>query len=142
MGNFSFTKEPKHCCNRDCFGGNREETEKALSSALEKYKAEYLTTTIMQYIPNKYNLIKMKSNTTLSMDADYESYTYEPLVQILQDKKPPCPIWIEWYQNKNGINPKQNTYPEFKVFIYLCDTENSSNKISACILCVYKHFRW
>ena len=117
MGNFSFTKEPKHCCNRDCFGGNREGTEKALSSALRKYRAEYLTATIMEYIGNKYTLIKMESNTTPSMDADYESYTYWPLIQILQDKKPPCPTCMKWYQNKNEINPIQNTGPEFKVFI-------------------------
>ena len=99
----------QHCCKQTCFGADRGETEKALTSALKKYKADYLTSKIMQYLPDTTTIIKMDP-TSISKDVSYHSFTYEPINSIVQDSKPPCSIWT-----KSIRNAYSDKIPEIKV---------------------------
>ena len=81
-----------HCCRQSCFDANRDATERLLKKALKKYNAEYLTSIILIYLPDVYDLVEI---STKNATNGYLSYSYEPLQCILANKNPPCKTWIE-----------------------------------------------
>ena len=104
-----------HCCRRSCFCADREATEQSLSSALQKYKAEYLLSTIMKYLPDVHDLVEI--STAISA-PHYLSYSYEPLQSLINDTNAPCDRWIESIK----ILPWRGTVPVpgIKVYKSIC----------------------
>ena len=112
-----------HCCSQRCFGAikkkkntrNKEKitrkTEKALLSALRKYKAEYLISTIMEYLVAVYNLVEITSNISA---PGYLSYSYEPLKSLINDTNTPCDPWIESIKTR----PNWSTVPVAEIKVY------------------------
>ena len=82
----------KHCCRQSCFGADREKREKALLSVLAKYKAEYLISTIMEYLQYIYNLVEISTDISA---PDYLSYSYEPLKSLIGNTSAPCDAWMK-----------------------------------------------
>ena len=80
-----------HCCRHSCFGGDRKQTEKALLSALKKYNADYLTSTIISYLPDVYDLVEISRYISTK---GYLSYSYEPLKSRGNDGKYLCDTWL------------------------------------------------
>ena len=106
-GGCKLFKKYQHCCRFDCFGPAHQQTEDALLSALRIYNADYLLSTIMEYVPDAFSTTKV-----ISIDDDYYSYTYESLSQNVENIKiPPCNVWLKmkW--------PSDDSVPEFKVCV-------------------------
>lgn len=110
--NCNCTLYPKynHCCKQNCFNADTENAKAVLSSVLRKYHIENVTSIIIDYLPDPYNIIKIKTMT------EYHCYTYQAIHYSMENNKPPCKVWIDSLtQSESNFHSE---YPRIKVCLY------------------------